>query len=121
MVLDDERLFRDACHLTCDTHNIQHLWLYEAVVDVLAIPPGSDDLLFAQGHQLLGNVCLPQPEQRLEMTHTGLTRSDSKQDLHAYRVTDGGQQVADFLVRFDWFAHIPKLECIIRTYSEFGM
>jgi hypothetical protein len=41
--------------------------------------------------------------------------------LHAHRVTDGGQQVADFLVRFYLFAHIPKSEYIIRTYSDFGI
>ena len=110
--------------------NFQHFRVDQSIINVFALAPGRDDLLLAQGHQLLGNVSLAQFQQGLEMAHAGFARPDGEQDLHAvpgcrwrpagHRFFRGVGFVCSYSKSLNiLYAHIQDLEC--DRCNKFGM
>ena len=65
-----------------------------------AVAAGGEYFCFAQGHQVLGDVCLPLPEQGFQVAHAGLSFADGQQDLHARGLAHRAQELADFSFGF---------------------
>jgi hypothetical protein len=83
------------CQLAQD---FQYCWIRQAIEYETSIPTVKHQSSLTQGFQVLGNIGLPPPKGRFEMTDASFLRTNGKQDLQAGGLADGLEQVRE---RFD--------------------
>jgi hypothetical protein len=65
---------------------LEQSWIRQPVMDVAPLAARHDDPGFAQGHQVLRQVCLPPAESRLEMAYALPSITNCKQNLKSRRL-----------------------------------
>ena len=68
---------------------LKQSWIRQPVMNVTPIAARQDDTGFAQGHQVLRQVCLPPAESCLEMAYALPGITDCQQNLKSRRLADG--------------------------------
>ncbi len=87
------------------------IWLGDTVIKVKPVAPRFNQPGIFQGHQLLGDVRLPQIQHRLDVTDALLAIAQNIQDCQTCGMGDGSEKVA---LRFV-FVHVVPIFKILNV------
>jgi hypothetical protein len=80
-----------------DQHKVEERGVAQAIENITTIAVVGQDVRFAEGHQVLGDVCLPPAKHCFEVTDAGFARPDGEQNGKTGGRRDRFEQDANLL------------------------